>query len=151
VAELMDIAKDSLLIKRRVIERFTEGACIPTRATISTASRRTGSYWANHFNTIGLNGMNEALLNFMGVDLTTTRGASLPSKVLDFMRERLLVSGETGQLFNLEATPAEGTSYRFALLDKARIPTSSRLERWRRTGWRALLYQLDTTAGGRHR
>ncbi len=124
VAELMDIAKESLLIKRRVIERFTEGGLYPySRHYLDGVKQRFGQYWANHFNTIGLNGMNEALLNFMGVDLTDARGRAFAEQVLDFMRERLIrYQEETGQLFNLEATPAEGTSYRFALLDKARYP-----------------------------
>jgi len=124
VAQLMDIARDSLVIKRRVLERFTEEGLYPySRHYLDGIKERFGSYWANHFNTIGLNGMNEALLNFMGVDLTTERGRAFAERVLDFMRERLLVYQEqTGQLFNLEATPAEGTSYRFALLDKARYP-----------------------------
>jgi anaerobic ribonucleoside-triphosphate reductase len=120
----MDIAKESLLIKRRVIERFTEGGLYPySRHYLDGIKQRTGSYWANHFNTIGLNGMNEALLNFMGCDLTDERGREFANKVLDYMRQRLLTYQEqTGQLFNLEATPAEATSYRFALLDTSRYP-----------------------------
>ncbi|MBC7234863.1 MAG: ribonucleoside triphosphate reductase [Chloroflexi bacterium] len=124
VADLMDIAKDSLLIKRRVIERFTEGGLYPySRHYLEDIKAQTGSYWTNHFGTIGLNGMNEAALNLLGVDLTTERGRAFACRVLDFMRERLKrYQEETGQLFNLEATPAEGTSYRFALLDKDRYP-----------------------------
>jgi anaerobic ribonucleoside-triphosphate reductase len=123
-AELMDIAKDSLLIKRRVIERFTEGGLYPySRHYLDAIKAQMGSYWANHFNTIGLNGMNEALRNFNGTDLTMAEGRAFAERVLDFMRERLLAyQEETGQLFNLEATPAEGTSYRFALLDKEMYP-----------------------------
>ncbi len=80
--------------------------------------RRFGQYWANHFNTIGLVGMNEALLNFAGCDLTSSRGQAFAQEVLHFMRSRLVdFQSETGQLFNLEATPAEGTSYRLARLD----------------------------------
>jgi anaerobic ribonucleoside-triphosphate reductase len=124
IDRLMDIAKESLLIKRRVIERFTEGGLYPySRHYLDGIKQRTGSYWANHFNTIGLNGMNEALLNFMGCDLTDERGREFANKVLDYMRQRLLTYQEqTGQLFNLEATPAEATSYRFALLDTSRYP-----------------------------
>ena len=124
VADLMDVARDSLLIKRRVIERFTEGGLYPySRHYLDAIKGRLGSYWANHFNTIGLNGMNEALLNFMCADLTTEVGRTFCERVLDFMRDRLLQYQEqTGQMFNLEATPAEGTSYRFALLDRARYP-----------------------------
>jgi ribonucleoside-triphosphate reductase (formate) len=124
VAEMMDIAKESLVIKRGVIERFTEGGLYPyARHYLEDIRQRMGKYWANHFSTIGLNGMNEALLNFLGVDLTTERGQTFAAKVLDFMRDRLVrYQEETGDLFNLEATPAEGTSYRFALLDKSHHP-----------------------------
>jgi len=124
VAELMDVAKVSLLIRRRVIERFTEAGLYPySQHYLDGIKERTGSYWANHFNTIGLNGMNESLLNFMGVDLTDERGRAFAERVLDFMRERLYqYQEETDQLFNLEATPAEGTSYRFALLDRDQFP-----------------------------
>ncbi|HUV94270.1 MAG TPA: ribonucleoside triphosphate reductase [Anaerolineae bacterium] len=124
VHALMDIARQSLLIKRRVIERFTEKGLYPySRHYLDAVKRRFGSYWANHFNTVGLNGMNEAVLNFMGVDLTDSAGQAFAARVLDFMRERLLAyQEETGQFFNLEATPAEGTCYRFALLDRAAYP-----------------------------
>jgi ribonucleoside-triphosphate reductase (formate) len=124
VANLMDVARDSLLIKRRVIERFTDGGLYPySRHYLDAIKQRLGSYWANHFNTIGLNGMNEALLNFMSADLTTEAGRAFTERVLDSMRDRLLQYQEqTGQMFNLEASPAEGASYRFALLDKARYP-----------------------------
>ena len=124
VAHWMDVAKESLLSKREVLEHFTEGGLYPySRYYLDDVKRRTGAYWANHFNTIGLNGMNEGVVNFMGEDLTTERGRAFAERVLDFMRERLLVyQEETDQLFNLEATPAEGTSYRFAILDKDRYP-----------------------------
>jgi ribonucleoside-triphosphate reductase len=124
VGQLMDIGRDSLLIKRRVIEHFTEAGLYPySRHYLDGVKARFGSYWANHFSTIGLNGMNEALLNFMGEDLTSERGRAFSVRVLDFMRNRLLrYQEQTGHLFNLEATPAEGTSYRFALLDRARYP-----------------------------
>ncbi len=124
VGDLMDTAKESLLIKRRVVERFTEGGLYPySRHYLDGIKAKTGSYWANHFNTIGLNGMNEALLNFKGVDLTDEEGLAFTDRVLDYMRDRLLTyQEETGQLFNLEATPAEGATYRFALLDKEMYP-----------------------------
>ncbi|MBC7255610.1 MAG: ribonucleoside triphosphate reductase [Chloroflexi bacterium] len=124
VARLMDIAKESLLIRRRVIENFTEHGLYPySRHYLDGVKARFGQYWANHFNTIGLNGMNEALLNFMGVDLTDPKGRAFAARVLDFMRDRLQkYQEETGQMFNLEATPAEGTSYRFALLDHNLYP-----------------------------
>ena len=124
VAHWMDIAKDSLVSKREVLEHFTEGGLYPySRYYLDDIKRRMGAYWSNHFNTIGLNGLNEALVNFMGEGLTGARARAFAEKVLDFMRERLIAyQEETGQLFNLEATPAEGTSYRFALLDHDRYP-----------------------------
>jgi ribonucleoside-triphosphate reductase len=124
VGELMDIAKESLVIKREVIERFTESGLYPySRHYLSDVKARFGNYWANHFNTIGLNGMNEALINYMHADLTEPAGREFAVKVLDYMRERMVqYQEETDQLFNLEATPAEGTSYRFALLDRDRYP-----------------------------
>jgi ribonucleoside-triphosphate reductase len=124
VSSLMDVAKESLLIKRRVVEHFTDAGLYPYSCHyLDGIKERTGAYWTNHFNTIGLNGMNEALLNFMGVDLKDQEGREFASRVLDFMRERLWeYQEETDQLFNLEASPAEGTSYRFALLDRDRYP-----------------------------
>jgi ribonucleoside-triphosphate reductase (formate) len=124
VGHLMDIAQESLMIKRRVIERFTEGGLYPySRYYLDDIKARTGAYWGNHFGTIGLNGMNEAALNLLGVDLTSERGRAFTARCLDFMRQRLQqYQEETGEMFNLEATPAEGTSYRFALLDRDRYP-----------------------------
>ncbi|MBN1400858.1 MAG: ribonucleoside triphosphate reductase [Anaerolineae bacterium] len=124
VAHWMDLARESLEIRREVIERFTEGGLYPySRHYLDGVKARTGSYWTNHFNTIGLNGMNEALLNFMGADLRDPQARAFAEKVLVFMRDRLQqYQAEGDQLFNLEATPAEGTSYRFALLDKDRFP-----------------------------
>ena len=84
---------------------------------------RTGSYWYNHFNTIGLIGMNEACLNFLGKDITTTGGQAFALATLDFMRTHIArFQEETGHVYNLEATPAEGTSYSLAKLDKERYP-----------------------------
>ncbi len=124
VAALMDIAKESLVIKRRVIERFADGGLYPYSAHyLDGIKARTGKYWSNHFSTIGLCGMNEALRNLNGSDLTMPQGRDLAERTLAFMRERLVAyQEETGNLFNLEATPAEGTSYRFAMLDRARYP-----------------------------
>jgi len=82
-----------------------------------------GTYWGNHFSTIGLIGMNEALLNFLGVNLASSKGLAFAEEVLDFMRDRITAyQQETGNLYNLEATPAEGTSYRLALKDKKKYP-----------------------------
>ena len=112
---------------------------------------RCGEYWANHFNTIGLNGMNEALLNFLAWTCAAIAGRAFAARMLDFMRDRLLpYQEETGQLFNLEATPAEGTSYRFALLDKAAYPDIITAMATKSDA-RALLYQLDPAARRCHR
>ncbi|MDI9485899.1 MAG: ribonucleoside triphosphate reductase [Bacillota bacterium] len=119
LSSLMELAKESLLLKREVLERLMEEGLFPySRFYLRDVYRRFGQYWANHFNTIGLVGMNEALLNFAGCDLTSSRGQAFAQEVLHFMRSRLVdFQSETGQLFNLEATPAEGTSYRLARLD----------------------------------
>lgn len=122
--KLMELAKESLLLKRRVLEELMNRGLFPySRTYLDGVYQRFGEYWANHFNTIGLVGMNEALLNFMGCNLTTAEGQRFAQEVLHFMRDRLMeFQEETGQLFNLEATPAEGTSYRLAKLDKAMYP-----------------------------
>jgi len=119
VYKLMDIAKDSLEIKRKVVEKFTEDGLYPySRYYLTDIKTRFGSYWQNHFNTIGINGMNEALLNLLGKDLTTPEGHSFALEVMDAMRERLMdYQNETNNLYNLEATPGEGCTYRFAKKD----------------------------------
>jgi len=113
---LMDLAKESLSMKRKVIQRLLDGGLFPY----------TGRYLKtldNHFNTIGLCGMNECCMNFLGEDITTKKGKKFACDVLDHMRERLQDYQEkTGELFNLEATPAESTSYRLARHDKANYP-----------------------------
>lgn len=125
LSSLMELAKESLLLKREVLERLMEKGLFPySRFYLRDVYRRFGQYWANHFNTIGLVGMNEALLNFAGCDLTSSRGQAFAQEVLHFMRSRLVdFQSETGQLFNLEATPAEGTSYRLARLDSEIYPS----------------------------
>ncbi len=121
---LMDLAKTSLKIKRNALERFTEGGLYPySRFYLNTIKERFGEYWKNHFNTIGLNGMNEACLNLLKVPISEPEGHKFAREVLDFMRERCMdYQNETNELFNLEATPAEGTAYRFARLDKEKFP-----------------------------
>lgn len=113
---LMDLAKESLCIKRKVIQKLYDGGLYPyTRRYLKTL--------VNHFNTIGLCGMNECCLNFLGVDITAPTGKAFAEKVLTHMRERMQdYQEETGDLFNLEATPAESTSYRLALHDKKQFP-----------------------------
>ncbi len=121
---LMELAKISLEIKRKTIEDFTEKGLYPyCRVYLEEIKKAKGAYWANHFSTIGLVGMNEACENFLGEDITTKSGREFALKVLRFMREKLQeFQEETGNLYNLEATPAEGTSFRLARLDKKRFP-----------------------------
>jgi anaerobic ribonucleoside-triphosphate reductase len=121
---LMSLAKNSLLVKRNVLEKMTEQGLYPySRHYLRSVKERFGGYWFNHFNTIGLVGMNESLLNFMGKDICSEEGRAFAIKVLDFMRDLLLkFQEETDQLFNLEATPAEGTAYRLAKIDKELYP-----------------------------
>jgi len=121
---LMELGKESLEIKRKAIERFTEMGLYPySRFYLRKVHERFGEYWKNHFGTIGLLGMNEAVKNFLeGEDITTERGRAFSLKILDFMRERLSdYQEETGSIYNLEATPGEGTTYRFARTDKKRF------------------------------
>lgn len=124
VGELMDIAKDSLLMKRKIVERFTEQGLYPySKYYLAYTKERFGGWWSGHFNTIGLCGMNEATLNLLKRSLVSAEARSFSKEVLEFMNQKLLeYQSETGQLFNLEATPAESTAYRFALLDKAAYP-----------------------------
>ena len=120
----MDLAKKSLEIKRKIIENFTERGLYPySKFYLRSIKQKTGKYWKNHFSTIGLIGMNEALLNFMGVNIADEKGRKFAEKVLDFMRNKLQsYQQETGNIYNLEATPAEGASHRLARLDKKNYP-----------------------------
>jgi ribonucleoside-triphosphate reductase len=117
----MDIARDSLETKRVVVKRLLDQGLFPY-------TKRYLKHWDNHFSTIGLIGMNEAVLNFMGSELTDPGAREFAGEILDHMRERLQdYQEETGNLYNLEATPGEGTSYRLAkkdreTLDDIRIP-----------------------------
>ena len=115
---LMKLARDSLIMKRKVVNRLLESGLFPyTRRYLGSLN--------NHFNTIGLVGMNECLLNFLGPETTIVRpeGKAFALKVLGFMRKKMAdYQEETGELFNLEATPAESTSYRLAKHDKERYP-----------------------------
>ena len=121
---LMEIAKDSLEIKRKGLENFTENGLYPySRHYLRNVKEGFGKYWKNHFSTIGLIGMNEAILNLLGCNIASPDGKAFAVKVLSFMREKLSdFQEETGNIYNLEATPAEGTSYRLARIDKARYP-----------------------------
>jgi len=120
----MQMAKTSLEIKRKVLENFTEKNLYPySQFYLRSVKKRFNRFWKNHFGTIGLVGMNEACLNLLGKDIGSDEGVSFATRTLDFMRERLVeFQEETGNGYNLEATPAEGTSYRLAKLDKERYP-----------------------------
>jgi ribonucleoside-triphosphate reductase len=124
LGELMDLASTSLEIKRKVLERFTDGNLYPyTRHYLRRIRERYGSYWKNHFSTIGLVGLNEACVNLLGANLGSETGQLFALRVLDFMREKLISFQEqTGNNYNLEATPAEGTSYRLARIDAEKFP-----------------------------
>jgi anaerobic ribonucleoside-triphosphate reductase len=121
---LMELAKNSLLIKRKMLERFTQQGLYPySKYYLSDIKARTGSYWSNHFSTIGLTGMNECCVNFLDKDISTFEGKEFAKKVLNYMRDTIQkFQEETGNLFNLEATPAEGTAYRLAKIDKEKYP-----------------------------
>ncbi len=121
---LMDLAKTSLETKRKLVEGLTEQGLYPyTKFYLDAIKMRRGEYWANHFSTIGLVGMNEALMNLIGKDVSTAEGQKLAEEILVHMRERITgYQEETGNLYNLEATPAEGTAYRLARMDKMKYP-----------------------------
>jgi ribonucleoside-triphosphate reductase len=124
VEKVMDIAKTSLEIKRKTLESFTETGLYPySRRYLRKIKESCGKFWRNHFSTIGLVGINEALLNLLGVNIVAPEGKAFAVKMLNFMRDRLMkYQEETGNIYNLEATPAEGTSYRLARLDKSKYP-----------------------------
>ncbi len=124
LTKMMDLAKESLEIKRKIIERFSEDGLYPySKFYLADVKARFGSYWQNHFSTIGINGMNESIINFIGKDITNEEGNKLAVEILDFMRERLKdYQNETNNLYNLEASPAEGATYRFAKKDKEVYP-----------------------------
>jgi len=122
--KLMELAKESLEIKRKVLEEFTERGLYPySKFYLRNIKQGFGEYWKNHFSTIGLIGMNEACLNFLGCSIGEKDGHRFAIKVLDFMRNKLMeFQEETGNIYNLEATPGEGTSYRLAKIDKSKYP-----------------------------
>lgn len=123
LGEKMELAKESLEKKRKVLEQFTEKDLYPyTKYYLRDIRMRNGCYWKNHFSTIGLVGMNEACLNLMGEGIGDEIGREFSLKVMDFMRDKIRqFQQETGNNYNLEATPAEGTSYRLAKMDKERL------------------------------
>ena len=120
LAQRMELAKESLEIKRKLLEDLTDKNLYPyTKFYLRDIKSRFGVYWKNHFSTIGLIGMNEACLNLLDKGIGSVEGKQFALDVMDFMRERIVeFQKETGNNYNLEATPGEGTSYRLAKLDK---------------------------------
>ncbi|MGE5651753.1 MAG: ribonucleoside triphosphate reductase [Bacillota bacterium] len=118
IDELLELGKTSLEIKRKVIQRHMDNGLFPyTKRYLGTLR--------NHFSTLGVNGINEMIRNFTGDehDITTEWGDAFAVRVLDHVRERMLqFQDQTGHMYNLEATPAEGTTYRFAKEDRKRFP-----------------------------
>jgi ribonucleoside-triphosphate reductase (formate) len=119
---LMETAKQSLEIKRKVLEAFTDNGLYPySRRYLRHVKDGYGKFWKNHFSTIGIVGVNEAIINLLGTNIASRDGQAFAQKMLTFMRSRLAdYQEETGCIYNLEATPAEGTSYRLARIDKKR-------------------------------
>jgi len=122
--ELTKIAGESLGIKRKVLEKFTDGNLYPySKFYLRKIKESAGCFWRNHFSTIGVLGMNEACVNFMGKGIASEEGQAFSIRVMDHLRSKIeKMQVETGEMFNLEATPAEGTTYRFAMKDKERFP-----------------------------
>jgi ribonucleoside-triphosphate reductase len=118
--KLMNMAKMSLEIKRKELERLTDVNLYPyTKFYLRNIKKGFNQYWKNHFSTIGIVGMNEALLNLLGENIGSAEGKEFAEQVLDFMRDKLIeFQEETNNNYNLEATPAEGTTYRFAQIDQ---------------------------------
>jgi len=125
----MELAKRSLIIKRSFIEKYMEKGLYPySKFYLSDIKKRFGEYFKNHFNTIGILGMNESLINFfedMDKGITSKDGREFALEIMDYMREKLKeYQKETNQLFNLEATPGEGATYKFAKADRKKFGES---------------------------
>jgi len=122
---LLELARQSLIVKRKSVEVLTSKGLYPYSAFyLSDINKRFGEYWKNHFNTVGIIGMNECTLNFLGVDITYEEGRSFAAQTLEFINNRLRTyQEEDNMLYNLEATPAEGTSYRLAKKDSELYPS----------------------------
>lgn len=121
---ILNLAMSSLEIKRKVLENYTNSGLYPyTRYYLNSIKEHHNQYWLNHFSTIGVIGMNEACVNFLGANLGTAQGLDFALRVMDYLRDRLVEFQKlTHNHYNLEATPAEGTSYRLALLDRQNYP-----------------------------
>ena len=124
--KVMDLAKKSLMIKRKFLEKYMDVGLYPySRFYLADIKKRFGEYYKNHFNTIGILGMNESMINFFkdkDSGITSEQGRAFALEIMDHMRERLMnYQEETNQLFNLEATPGEGATYKFAKADKKKF------------------------------
>jgi len=117
---LMNTAYESLEIKRKILESYTDKNLYPySKYYLRGMKQKSGKFWVNHFSTIGLVGMNEACINLFGKNIASEEGQRFTERIMDFMRDKLLeYQTASGNNYNLEATPAEGTSYRLAKLDK---------------------------------
>ncbi len=122
--KLIETASVSLEMKRKILEMYTDGNLYPyTKFYLNDIKERFGEYWKNHFSTIGILGMNEACLNLVGSDIASKEGMAFALEISDFIRNKLVTLQETtGSNYNFEATPAEGTSYRLAKMDKKKFP-----------------------------
>ncbi len=124
---MMELSKQSLLIKRAFIEKYTEKGLYPySKFYLGDIKKRFGEYYKNHFNTIGILGLNESLVNFFkdkSKGITSEEGRAFGLEIMDHMREVLMnYQLESNQLFNLEASPGEGATYKFAKADKKKFP-----------------------------
>ncbi len=119
----LNLAVKSLTIKRKVLEKFTEKNLYPySRFYLREIKQNTGTFWKNHFSTIGIIGMNEACLNFINKDIGTMEGQAFSLRVMDYLRDKLaMIQDQSDEIYNLEATPAEGTAFRLAMLDKKKL------------------------------
>jgi len=126
LGRLSDMARTSLELKRKVIERQTDGGLYPYSAFyLKGVKEKSEGFWANHFSTIGIVGMHECCQNFFGAEhgIDSKKGHDFAIKVLNFLRGKMLqYQAETGHIYNLEATPAEGAAPRLAVTDKKRYP-----------------------------
>jgi ribonucleoside-triphosphate reductase (formate) len=122
--KMLLLAKNSLEIKRKTLERYTDKSLYPyTKYYLRRINERFGTFWENHFSTIGIIGANEASLNLLGTDIGTATGQQFALEILQYIRTQLQnFQQETGNHYNLEATPAEGTGFRLAQLDQKRFP-----------------------------
>jgi len=122
--ELLRISKEALELKRKVLEDLTDQGLYPySQHYLADMKKRRGTFWANHFSTIGVVGINEGCLNLIKEDITTKKGRKFALEMLNHIRDRMIeFQEETGHLYNLEATPAEGTTYRLAKMDKEKYP-----------------------------